>query len=1034
MGVKKFIKKSVAFVAAAAMALTMVVAPVGAGAGTSYAAEGTTSDSGLNLDKSVELQNDGTYKITLKSYGTGQYSTIKDPIGTPLDIVLVLDQSGSMDEEVNGVKKIDSLKAAVTNFVTSISNNAKGFKEAKHRIAIVGYASRYDSNSEWANTGLFINGSLYNYQRPGSSEKTSRLTDKNYQDALVNVNNSDGSINNSITTAIKNIGANGATYTNYGLEMANKVFSNNPIESGSNRKRIVVVFTDGQPGQSSYEEVVAGSAVNEAYKTKNTYGATVYSVGFYDSADDKVTNFMNYISSNYPGAQAEIKENKKWYPIVGWVTNYTAEFKPGTKSPNTKYYMQATDQTELSKIFNNIYKDIEKPNALVKLDANAVTRDIITDKLNISDNTSVTAYTEDYKGSDSWQKSANQVDLTSTINKDTKTVNVTGFDYAANFVDKTKAKGQRLVVEITGLTAAQAGEGMITNVTDKSGVYANAQTENPSEIFNECSISIPSKSYVLDYGKTVTTAASDYGVSAVTIANADEPSPYNPKDSKKPINLKGEYGTFAINGNDLDYTPGKINWDGIDTGYVFGQKSSSTEYKWEEVNFMPASSVYYEDDFGSFTVDKPNTDSNVAIVWSKTGWTTDGISDKDRQQSSSNSNYGWEQTYEQDKTYSGGSAHVTDNTGLATATFTFTGNGVDVYSRTHDQVGLITARLYRGVGSMTDEGKYKPAVSIKYIDNISKSGDYYQVPTLFFDDLDYDTYTLVITAGMNGSSGYGTYYLDGVRVYNPLGDLSKLTTKEAEKADKAYKDAGEANSQYIRLRDTLLSDGFSKEDEQLDGTVFIDDLGSEVKVGDASVYEKLGPKNEVYLAAGQAVAFQIENYNSDMKVFAGLKALSGNTTNAKVTATYGDGTTTTREISSSNDLYYKIIPDKGRVVIENTGQNLLAITKIRITNIPNNMGKAKLVSTPQLLSYAEGFNNLPQKEESSTDSSENLDKDDVDIDNPSDSGNKEDNDQIDQGTENGDKEDNNQADQGNSQNNSFWNSLKNSLNKWFGRR
>ena len=993
MGVKKFIKKSVAFVAAAAMALTMVVAPVGAGASTSYA-EGTTSDSGLNLNKSVELQNDGTYKITLNAYATGEYTTVTEKSGVPLDIVLVLDQSGSMKNDVS------SLRTAVTNFVTNISNNAKEYN-VDHRIALVGYASRYDSNSKWANTGLFINGSLYNYQKAGSSTQTSRLTAQNYKDALVSVNNSDGSITNSITTAISNIGANGATYTNYGLEMANGVFENNPIASDSNRKRIVVVFTDGQPGQSEYESGIAGFAVNEAYKTKNTYGATVYSVGFYNSASTNVTNFMNYISSNYPGAQAELEEHEDGF----WGTYYTASFTPGDKT-GTKYYMQATNQTELSKIFTNISKDIETPSTSVKLDANAVTRDIITDKLDISDNTKVTAYTEDYKGSDTWEKSATQVALTTSIDTPTKAVDVTGFDYAANFVDKTKAKGQRLVVEITGLTATQAGDSMITNVTDKSGVYATKDTENPSEVFNKCSISIPSKSYVLDYGKTVSTAAADYGVNAVSIANTGKPSPYK-------VNLTGKYGTFAISNGALNYTPGKINWDGIDTGYVFGQKSDSTDYKWEEVNFMPANSVYYEDDFAS-TATVTEGDTGTKIIYGG-NWEVDGKAQKTEKQSSDNKVlHGWDDSYRDDTNYSNGTAHK--GTTGATATFKFTGTGVDIYSRTDLTTGKVIATL-------TKDGEVE-ASKFMIVDNKSASGTYYQVPTLFFEGLDYGTYEVkiqVLNPIKEGETTRGTYYLDGIRVYNPLG----VTT--SEKVTNAYNVAGESNAIFTSVRNMLLDaktfDGYTV----TNGAVFIDQLNAsnnnssgEAKTATIGTYEKLGPKNEVYLDAGQAIAFKI-NTPYTGKVFIGAKSLNGQQVSMKVTDITTTEKTKTVTLSHTSDMYYQINPTTEKyVVIQNTNNTkgaILAITQLRLTGVSTATTQSSIdfESSPAVMSYVNEFAKLDSAKTDDRGMAIEKDKSDIDIDNPDNS-----------------KDDNNQEtkpDQSNS--NSIWNSIMNNLRKWF---
>ena len=112
MGVKSFIKKSVAFVSVLAMACSMVVMPAGA----SYAAE---ANDNVKVNKTAELQNDGTYKITLESWAEGTASTTTNKSGVPLDIVLVLDQSGSMSGNV------DTLKNSVTSFVNTISANAR---------------------------------------------------------------------------------------------------------------------------------------------------------------------------------------------------------------------------------------------------------------------------------------------------------------------------------------------------------------------------------------------------------------------------------------------------------------------------------------------------------------------------------------------------------------------------------------------------------------------------------------------------------------------------------------------------------------------------------------------------------------------------------------------------------------------------------------------------------------------------------------------------------------------------------------------
>ncbi|MEI3339213.1 MAG: vWA domain-containing protein [Eubacterium sp.] len=178
-----------------------------------------SGDSGVVVTKTATLEDDGTYTINLSAYATGTTTTVTEKSGVPLDIVLVLDQSGSMSQS----NYVDPLKKAVTGFVNSISANGKEYN-VNNRIAMVGYASRYDSSSRWANTGLFIKGTLYNYQKAGSSTQSTRLVAQNYKDALVSVNDSNGVVNSSITTAISNIQGNGATYTNYGMIMANGVF------------------------------------------------------------------------------------------------------------------------------------------------------------------------------------------------------------------------------------------------------------------------------------------------------------------------------------------------------------------------------------------------------------------------------------------------------------------------------------------------------------------------------------------------------------------------------------------------------------------------------------------------------------------------------------------------------------------------------------------------------------------------------------------------------------------------------------------
>lgn len=1060
MGIKNFIKKSISFVSAAAMALTMVAMPVGSS--SSYAEE--TKDP-VHVNKTAELQSDGTYKLTLESWAEGSANTTTTKSGTPLDIVLVLDQSGSMKGT-----KLTNLKSAVNTFVNNVEANAKEYN-VDHRIAIAGYASNEtdgksnsndsvssgSSESSWINTGLFVNGYLKNYKTsegykkvylseldtskdyyiegygyyikityknsswgynsyigwqsitPKSSdndqrntqvyEKTaaSTLTDQDYQDALVNVyDKTNDKVTSSITTAIKNIAASGATRTQYGIEMANQVFQNNPIAAGSNRKRIVVVFTDGQPGQSGYDGTEASSAVSKAYTTKKTHSATVYTIGCYsngEDSDNRVTNFMNYLSSNYPDAQN--------------MSN------PGTAIETKKYYQTTSNASELTKIFENISESITTGKTDATLSYKSIVRDIISNKFELPDNFetgNVEAYTSDYQGNGKW---ANPVKMSATINvnKKNKTIDVSGFAYDKEYTTEKAIQGRnglgkKFIVVISNVTATKSGMQMDTN-TDSSAIY------NPDEngelalvkAFPQPKVDIDSTSYVLDYGKTVTTAASDYGVSAVTKANTGKPSPYN-------VELKGTYGKFAINNGDLDYTPGKINWDGIDTGYVFGQKSDS-KYKWEEVNFMPANSVYYEDDFAS-TATVEDGDTGTKIIYGG-NWTVDGTAQSSEKQSSDNKvQHGWDDSYKDDTNYSNGTAHK--GTTGATATFKFTGTGVDIYSRTDLTTGKVLATL-------TKDGA-TAASKLMIVDNKAASGTYYQVPTLFFEGLDYGTYEVkiqVLNPIKEGKSARGTYYLDGIRVYNPLG----VTTPE--KVKNAYNVAGESNAIFTSVRKMLLDAKTFDGDTATKGAVFIDQLDAnnnnssgEAKTATIGTYEKLGPKNEVYLDAGQAIAFKI-NTPYTGKVFIGAKSLNGQQVSMKVTDITTTEKTKTVTLSHTSDMYYQINPTTEKyVVIQNTNTEkgaILAITKLRLTGVPTATTQSSIdfESSPAVMSYVNEFAKLDSAKTDDRGMAMEKDKADVDIENPDNS-----------------KDDNNQEtkpDQSHS--NSIWNSIMNNLRKWF---
>lgn len=981
------------------------------------------------VDKTATLEDDGTYTINLSAYATGQTTTETIKTGKPLDIVLVLDQSGSMadsitsysyqartsqgysysgygsseyyylDEDGNyyrvsrgseehgllwwkyttyylyytkngqtyylsgtgvttqrptnvqgtsttiwtgvlyqrsstSTSKLNALKTAVTNFVNSVSANAKEYN-VEHRIAMVGFASKGTDNSAWKNTGLFVYGYLKKYANSWW-ETSSQLSSQDYKDALVVVNDVDGDIADSISRAIGNLDAEGATRTSYGLEMAQKVFENN---KDSERQRVVVLFTDGEPGKSGFENSEANSALSKACVLKNENKATVYSVGLYDSdPENNTVNFMNYTSSNYPFAQS---------------MTY-----PGSKFDD-KYYMTASDADELNKIFMNIVEDSTESSTTVTLGAESVLRDILNDGFvlpagyNAQDNITVATKPGqmDEAGGISWGEiQENPSGITATADEETRTIEVTGFDYSKRYIAE-EHPGDVLLVTIRGVEATDAAitNAEISTNNAASGIYENADDEEPFVRFPEPKTILKSKTYVLDYGKSVDLASTDWGMGQITTLDGSGMHRFNTQSPITALSLT--YGSVLKgNGvNALTYTPMTMNWDGYDKLYVFGKQIQEAEggliNQWSRVTVMPANSVYYEDTFV--------TDSNTGKVGIEyTGdWEQVGTSGGNTQTVDDGQPYGWEESYD-DITFSDGCAHcvtASDNE-VAQASFTFTGTGVDVYSKTDMTTGTVYAVLEPQFKS--ENAKVQRLI----VDNLAVSNGetgYYQIPTVSFQNLEYGEYkvTIMVTTAAEGRS---TYYLDGVRVYNPIQGL-----EEDQLVQDAYGADHELNAVFQEVRDILVTQANLPEGDKLpnNSVVFIDQVEEQtgVTTSEVGTYVEYGPKNEVYLAPGQAIAFRVST-GSNLHYYLGLKGPDGAT---QAEATSGTGKMQI-DICGSCDMYYGVTPNaNGIVMVKNTGKNLLSITKLRTTSDSEDEN-ARIVSASvsELLAYADTFDSL----------------------------------------------------------------------------
>ena len=282
-------------------------------------------------DKTVEEtgENEASdFVTTLSAMSSTSNSTVT--VTTPLDIVMVLDASGSMDDPMGGgdsTKRIDALKSAANSFINTIAKQNEGIEgvDRQHRVAIVKFAG--DKTDKVGNNtyrqGLF----WYN-----NSQVMKGLTDCSGGNVAI------------LQSTIKKIQPAGATHADYGLQLAEGITSGR-----AGAKKVVVFFTDGTPtSDNTFDPGVANKAVKAAKNMKDSK-ATVYTIGIFDGAkpsagiqdsgkSQKENKFMQAVSSNYPNATA-------------WNAH-------GTRAENSDYYKSATNAEELKKVFDDISRAI----------------------------------------------------------------------------------------------------------------------------------------------------------------------------------------------------------------------------------------------------------------------------------------------------------------------------------------------------------------------------------------------------------------------------------------------------------------------------------------------------------------------------------------------------------------------------------------------------------------------------------------------------------------------------------------------------
>lgn len=463
-------------------------------------------DEGLILNKTATKNADGTYKITLESFVTGEVKITQEKL--PADIVLVLDVSGSMkknitlaevkskDEVLEISEKLDKKYGADGTVYTWGGRAVKWGKPTEYKT-FTGWVERTNEPDQWVYNaggtngrwetleyGLKYTSSLYDCNFYISKLNAMKIAVKNFVNQvqadtkdkdgnlvadhkisvvpfessvgsflnLTSVNTDSGA--NTVKAKIDGLNADGGTQSGVAMEVARDIIK----DAGRESNKVVVMFTDGEPGDYGFDKSVANQAIGASYKLKNTYTTTVYTIGVFESglnaSNDKVTlpssdvsKYMHYVSSNFKDAKDMDTPGTPTYP-----------------AGNDNYFLLADSASKMNDIFSGI-TDKVSGGASMQLGAETVLRDIVTSDFelvstNVND---VHVYTADYikrgadgkrifaeRDSDGWNKYEK-----AKVKINGNTVEVTGFDYSSkdncvtdtNNASGTTHTGKKLIVE-----------------------------------------------------------------------------------------------------------------------------------------------------------------------------------------------------------------------------------------------------------------------------------------------------------------------------------------------------------------------------------------------------------------------------------------------------------------------------------------------------------------------------------------------------------------------------------------------------------
>lgn len=462
-------KRALALVLALVMALSLVALPSfaageedSAGNGSprvEYAGESGKNNGGLVMSKTVTKgEGDDQFLLTLEAFATGETRTETKDI--PMDIVLVLDVSGSMSKRINGYgsqSKINALKDAVNGFIDKVAE-----KSPNSSIAVVKFAG--NEKIETGNDTYWDGGNC------------------NYSQTVIGLTAA-GTGAAALKAKVSALDPDGPTAADYGMNRAKSIIDS---VKNNDHQKVVIMFTDGEPNHSNgFSTTVANDAI-KASKSIKEAGATVYTIGCFSKTykdTENVPKYMNRVSSNYLDATT---------------------MQDGTKT-SSDYYKTVSSAEDLNNIFKTISETVGT--TTVKLDDTSVLRDVISDSFTLPEGYTdgdIKAYSVSCESSTknadgtytyTWKTTPDADKYDVTVADDNKTINVTDFNYAANWVDQydvggSKSHGKKLVVEIPIVLDPDATGSVDTN-GPASGVYASADAETAFANFKTPTVYVP---------------------------------------------------------------------------------------------------------------------------------------------------------------------------------------------------------------------------------------------------------------------------------------------------------------------------------------------------------------------------------------------------------------------------------------------------------------------------------------------------------------------------------------------------------------